>query len=754
MVCCAPMETPGTPPRDGADARERRRRERAERRAGGRRRRRRPASGAFARRRRRRAPAPDRAAAGSPRWASLVVLIVLILWVAGAFGGGTAPKPHSAAPLRVGSVATPAVLVSKHGDGIKLATFLGTASRRFYGLGPGARGTSRSSGRRASAAAGPRASSPGDANMYWSGTGWTGMPALVRDGGKLYLLIGGYDHKLHKIDAATGKIVWAYDFGDVIKSSPSVIANPHPTSADDKYLVLAGSRRGFGLAMGDPRIALVPRRLVRLGQGAVAPAGAAHPSTTPRTATAAASTSTASTTSASSPAGSTGSTRSTRSPGRPAGSTYRSRWPLTARCCWARRPTPRAIRSSTPEGANLAIEASPALLGDTIYIASGDGHVYGLRRSDLAVVFDYRVGSDMDGTTVPTRAGKLLVPIEKQYIKGHGGVLLLDPTKPAAHSPVWFFPTGNRQVAEWSGGVIGSVAVNDEYGGASKYPPLAAFNAIDGNLYVVSQDTLAPGTVRGPNLERGLRTPVTVFKSWVNGGHLDADHRRRHDRERRLRQPRPHVPHRLRAGSQGAAGALRSRDGHWWTVTITRRRPSPAAAPSSRRRCSGTGASTSAAATAGSTAWGTSRGQSLRGFVSRCPAPCSATPACDQPQSHLSLHACPNNGAASQPCSPRSRARRVLPSVARLRRPPGATSSRPLPAAGVSRCRHAGCAEHSSSMTTNIHKVYHGADTPVTPRDSRPGTSHDRRSHMFHGGIYPDTAGRGPTATWPSAAVT
>jgi len=130
----------------------------------------------------------------------------------------------------------------------------------------------------------------------------------------------------------------------------------------------------------------------------------------------------------------------------------------------------------------------------------------GLRRSDLAVVFDYRIGSDLDGTTVPTRAGKLLVPIEKQYIKGHGGVMMLDPSKPAARSPVWFFPTADRPVAEWSGGVIGSVAVNDEYGGAGRYPALAAFNAIDGNLYLVSQDTLAPGTVRGPNRERGLRT--------------------------------------------------------------------------------------------------------------------------------------------------------------------------------------------------------------------------------------------------------
>ena len=464
----------------------------------------------------------------------------------------------------MGSVGSPAVTVSKNGDGIKMATFLGTASRRFYGLGPAPRrldviwkariGGGWTSGKFSS-----------DPNMYWSGTGWTGAPALVQDAGKLYLLIGGYDHKLHKIDAATGRILWAYDFGDVIKSSPSVIANPHPTSADDKYLVLAGSRRGLGLAMGDPRIASyravsfgsgqeewrlpVPRTLNYTqdcdGSGFVLD-GLDYIGVEPgwfyaldpfRT-----------------------------QPWQVAGSTYRR--PVAAHSTLLLGTAADAARDKHPDGSNLAIEASPALLGDTIFIASGDGHVYGLRRSDLAVVFDYRIGSDLDGTTVPTRAGKLLVPIEQQYIKGHGGVMMLDPTEPAAQSPVWFFPTGNRPVAEWSGGVIGSVAVNDEYGGAERYPPLAAFNAIDGNLYLVSQDTLAPGTVRGPNLERGLRTPVMVWKTWVDSAIstpiivddtiVDAAY-----------DDRVHMYHiDYVPAAQGAAGALRSRDGHWWTIRV------------------------------------------------------------------------------------------------------------------------------------------------------------------------------------------
>jgi outer membrane protein assembly factor BamB len=559
-----PVEESGTPPHTEAEAREQRRRERAARRVGA-------VSGAGAQ-----APVPERSR--SPRWRQiarrralalviLVVLIVLILWAAGAFGGGKAAKPHASGPLRVGSAATSAVLVSKDGDGIKVGTFLGTASRRFYGRGPAPRhlnvvwkthfGGGWTTGAFVK-----------DAPMYWSGTGWTAMPNIVRDGGRLYVLIGGYDHKLHKIDATNGHVVWAYDFGDAIKSSPSVIANPHPTGQDDHYLVLAGSRRGDPTKLGDPKIA--PYRAVAFGSGKEV-----WRLPTPRTA------------SYSQDCDGSGFYLDGRQYIGAEDGWFYALDPFTA-LPWQvggeslKRPRvvaqrlllggPDALSRDPvkhPEGYNLTIEASPALLGDTIFIASGAGHVYGLRRSDLAVVFDYRTGSDLDGTTVPTRAGKLLVPVEKQYIKGHGGVLLLDPTKPASRSVVWFFPTGNRHVADWDGGVVGSAAVNDEYGGAAKYPPLAVFIGIDGYLHVVSQDALATGTVKGPNLEPDLPTPVELFRTWVNGGIstpiivgnalVTATY------DGRVHLFRIHY----KPAQQGQTGALRSRDGKWWTVRIT-----------------------------------------------------------------------------------------------------------------------------------------------------------------------------------------
>ena len=107
-------------------------------------------------------------------------------------------------------------------------------------------------------------------------------------------------------------------------------------------------------------------------------------------------------------------------------------------------------------GSNLCIEASPAILGDRLYVSAGSGHVYGLSKKDLQVEWDFRTGSDVDGTTVVNRDGRLLVGIERQYV-AHGGVYMLDPSKAAKDAVVWWFPTEDRGIGEWAGGVVGSV---------------------------------------------------------------------------------------------------------------------------------------------------------------------------------------------------------------------------------------------------------------------------------------------------------
>jgi outer membrane protein assembly factor BamB len=101
-------------------------------------------------------------------------------------------------------------------------TFRGNTSRSFYGydapsgldviwkfyLGEGETVISRRLGSRT-----------------WAGAGWTGQPLLVREGRDTFLIQGAYDHKLHKINAASGEEVWSYLFDDVVKSTGSIWEN-------------------------------------------------------------------------------------------------------------------------------------------------------------------------------------------------------------------------------------------------------------------------------------------------------------------------------------------------------------------------------------------------------------------------------------------------------------------------------------------------------------------------------------------------
>jgi outer membrane protein assembly factor BamB len=396
-------------------------------------------------------------------------------------------------------------------DGIKVATFLGNETRSFYGVGPvperldvvwKARiggGTTGGTGKRSAEA------SASGGMVTWYGTGWTGQPALVRESGRLYLLVGGFDHGLRKIDAETGRTVWRYEYDDVIKGSPAVIADPAAPDDPSRYLVMTGSRRGFPRSIAAPDIA--PFRGVWYATGEEA-----WRLPVPRT----------------------------RSYSRDADgsalvlgphaivgveSGYLYRIDPFETVPWRTHRSPRILRQalllgdkrSASHGGNLVLESSPVLLGDRVYVASGAGHVYGLDAETLAVEWDFFIGSDLDGTVVATDDQKLLVPVEKQYIRGHGCVLMLDPSKPPRDAVVWFFPTGDRAFADWHGGVIGSCSVNDAYDPDGARPRLAAFSAIDGHLYVVARDETATGTVAGPNGERGLTTPVLVYKDYIGG---------------------------------------------------------------------------------------------------------------------------------------------------------------------------------------------------------------------------------------------
>jgi outer membrane protein assembly factor BamB len=234
-----------------------------------------------------------------------------------------------------------------------------------------------------------------------------------------------------------------------------------------------------------------------------------------------------------------------------------------------RRPVVRY--QSPPLWTAADVKAHPDVVGDTLYQAAGSGHVYGLALPDLRTVWDYRTGSDLDGTPVVTRAGKLLVTVEKQYIAGRGGALMLDPAKPPDQATVWYFPLRDKGISEWKGGIIGSAAVNDETNADGARPALAAFNSVDGNLYVVSQDTMSgtrvplfdgtgsypsPVEVFHDSIGASISTPVIVGDTIVTAGYGNRVHLYRIE----------YTP----ASSGGKGVVLPAADGTSWRVSIRR----------------------------------------------------------------------------------------------------------------------------------------------------------------------------------------
>ncbi len=482
----------------------------------------------------------------------------------GPAAGATAPVASGALIVQAphGAAVDPPPPIERRGDGVKVSTFLGDETRRLYGLGPPPEELSliwkTTIGGGLTSGVRKKSDKPEDPvePATWSGTGWTGQPTILKDRSKLYLVVGGFDHNLHKIEMTTGKVVWEYGFDDIIKSTPTLIEDPRPASRQDMYLVLAGSRRGFPSDFTSPSLA--PYRAVSFGTGKEVwrlpvPLTASYSRDVD---------------------GSGFFYKGRMYSGVESGWFYKLDPFETSD--WNGYQTPDIVAErlllgdpgdASAHGGNLVLEASPSLLDDVIYICSGSGHVYGMRRSDLEVVWDYRTGSDLDGTPVPTSAGKLLVAVEKQYIGGHGGILMLDPSKDPADSVVWFFPTEDRTVGDWEGGVVGSVAVNDTYDPWGRRPRLAAFIAIDGSLYVVSQNKTS-GEGPGPNgdgpyptprvvadfdIGGGIGSPIMVDDSIVAAGYDNKVHL---------------YAIKYKKVAKGAEEALKSPDGAWYKVTV------------------------------------------------------------------------------------------------------------------------------------------------------------------------------------------
>jgi len=353
------------------------------------------------------------------------------------------------------------------------ATFLGNAHRNFYGnycadtlmpvwklwLGKGITVVTAEEG-----------------VEEWMGAGWTGQTLMTEEYGKRYLYLGCFDHHLKKINADNGEVIWQYQFDDILKGTGTLVLNESNDSAS--LSILQGSRKGSradGQAFSFRHVdAFNGRELWRMS----VPKTLSYSRDVDASAVV---------------WNDTGLI--------PLENGHLMRFSVfsTASSDSFNYPSAKQVaqmytgKDHALHGGNLVAEASPVQLGSRYFIASGSGHVYGYDIQQDTIVWDFYIGSDIDGTPVATADSCLLIAIEKQYISGHGGVLKIDPRKSPDSCIVWFYPTGDLEFSSWKGGVIGSVAVNDLYRTTSSLP-LAAFTGIDGQLTVVAYQELADST--------------------------------------------------------------------------------------------------------------------------------------------------------------------------------------------------------------------------------------------------------------------
>lgn len=375
---------------------------------------------------------------------------------------------------------------------VLIPTFLGNEKRKFYGTGP----VPQRLGILWKLKIGGDSTRVGKKAFKWYGTGWTGQPSLVRDKERLYLIIGGYDHALRKIDAETGKEIWKYKYDDVIKGSSTLL------EMKDDIMILQGSRLGFQNTLTDKIIPSFRAISFKTGKEIwrfnVPKTGCYSRDVD----------------------GSAIIYEGKVVLGAENGILYiLDPFRMESRQGIQQPVILREYRLFDPDDVikhrgNVVTESSPAMVNDVVYISAGSGHIYGIDLKKDSTVWDFRTGSDIDGSVTITDDNKLLCGIEKQYIKGKGGMIKINPLKPLANCVEWYFSTGDRNFSSWEGGIIGSQAVNEYMKDPKKQ--MVAFQAIDGNLYVVSLNDTT-GITTGFDGTTKYSRPRLLYKKNIGG---------------------------------------------------------------------------------------------------------------------------------------------------------------------------------------------------------------------------------------------
>lgn len=326
------------------------------------------------------------------------------------------------------------------------------------------------------------------------GAGWTGQPLLFREKGELFLLQGSYDFNLRKIYAETGEVIWKYKFDDAIKGTGTLWLNKNTDREEAKLIILQGSRQNTYSMYNYRSISAVSGEELFRMKVEKTPSCSRDVD------------------------GSALIVNDTAYIGLENGifEVFNPNDDYSRKNKNFYEPEIfNELKLFTSQdisrrGCNIITESSPALLGRKIYIAAGSGYVYGYNIDKGEIDREFYIGSDLNGTCVVTEDNCILVPVEKQFISGKGGMLKLNPNKESDEAIEWYFPVNNLHLLDWEGGIIGSACINDKYKSPGQ-KSLAAFSGIDGYLYVVNYKSVNK-TTKSYDGKSIVNMPELVFK--------------------------------------------------------------------------------------------------------------------------------------------------------------------------------------------------------------------------------------------------
>ncbi|MBN2663362.1 MAG: hypothetical protein JXR68_06905 [Bacteroidales bacterium] len=339
-------------------------------------------------------------------------------------------------------------------------------------------------------------------DKIWKGAGWTGQPLLINEKGRLILIQGAFDYAIHKIDAITGKEIWNYKFDDILKGTGTIWVNKNADSIQDRYVIMQGSRKGWNKDKSSEfcwsfrAVSYITGKELWRYNSLPTHSYSRDVDASPLVVN---------------DTGYIGLENGLFTVFNPdykfAFDTDSFFNPLIFKQLQYYNDD-----DITAHGEDLVAEASPTLLNNHIYTPSGTGWIYGYDIATGKNDWAFYIGADLNGSMAVTHDNCLLVPIEKQYIAGKGGVMKIDPSKNPDDAVVWFMPTDTITWFHWEGGIVGSVTTN-ELTKRPDDPYIATFVDCAGYLYIVDYMNVRSDTmVLDPNLQKTYPMPKLLAK--------------------------------------------------------------------------------------------------------------------------------------------------------------------------------------------------------------------------------------------------